>query len=182
MGILGMEADRKRKRPAEDWEGKRRRIGRDVGKPCGGRDEAAAAEAGRPAAEDDVEDEVEEFFAIVHRMHDAARLFSVDGAGRGGRMAAACGGQAPREEEEGAKGFNRWRPAFEWEDFEEASNRKLPGTGDGRYGRRAEVASPTSAPIAAVGRVGKREERTAENGIAVCLDLNAEPEPESVLG
>uniref|UniRef100_A0A1D1Y4Y0 CWF19-like protein 1 n=1 Tax=Anthurium amnicola TaxID=1678845 RepID=A0A1D1Y4Y0_9ARAE len=155
-----MEAERKRKRPSEDGEGRRRRTGRDAGKPSGGRE----GDGDRPGAEDDVEDQVEEFFAIVHRMQAATRQL----AGSGAR-------QPPRVEEE-PKGLCRWRPAFEWEDFQEGSHPELPR-------RVGEVASPTSAPIPAVGGCGgKREERTAENGIPVLLDLNAEPEPEQVLG
>lgn len=165
-----MDSERKRKRPAEGW----RSVGVDPeGRSRGSGAAGETAVAGRPAAGDNVEDEVEEFFAIVRRMHAAARQFS------NGGMTWAGGGRMPRGEEGEGRGIHRWRPAFELEDFDEGRSHKPPENSD----RLGEVASATSAPIAAaVDRRGRREETAAGNGTAVCLDLNSEPEPERVVG
>jgi hypothetical protein len=119
----------------------------------------ATAKRKRPDAADSVVEEVsdaevEEFYAILRRMRDASRRF-VSGAGaRAGARAQAV--RAPA-----------WCPSFSWEDF-----------------------APPPAPATAPAGHEKQprpsaDERVAENGTpprrpaGVCLDLNAEPEPEA---
>jgi hypothetical protein len=119
----------------------------------------ATAKRKRPDAADSVVEEVsdaevEEFYAILRRMRDASRRF-VSGAGaRAGARAQAA--RAPA-----------WCPSFSWEDF-----------------------APPAAPAAAASQQQQQprptvDERVAENGTpprrpaGVCLDLNAEPEPEA---
>lgn len=104
------------------------------------------------------DDEVEEFFAILRRVREAARCFPVrDGNGNAGarrRIAAA-------------EGMSTWRPRFEREDFEDGSNVR----GDRRRRGAEEVAS---------GREAAAEERVAENAVPRRLDLNADPSPEEL--
>ncbi|MQM23821.1 hypothetical protein Taro_056891 [Colocasia esculenta] len=167
-----MEADRKRKRPTEDWEDKRTNSRGDAGNLRS----AGTEEAARPPVDGDVEEEVEEFFAIVRRMHAIRRQFT----GGDDPMTEASGRQMLRRGQAERKGIYRWRPAFEWEDFEEQHNDKFSDAGD--CCTRGEVGSATSASLAAVGVGGKREEKTVPKETSVCLDLNKEPEPELVVG
>ncbi|XP_058079718.1 protein NIM1-INTERACTING 2 [Magnolia sinica] len=109
----------------------------------------------RPRGDDggrtETEDEVEEFFAILRRMHAAAKYFG-NGSGNSGR---------PKE-----KGA-RWRPTFEWEDFEGPNGVKSDGDG-GTIRRKGKTERKTE----------EEEERMEENAVLGCLDLNAEPEPD----
>lgn len=167
-----MESEGKRKRPAaggrDGWgrEGKRReKMGRGE---RGGGEEAA------PSGELAMEDEVEEFFAILRRMQAAARQFSGVGAAPRGRIPPAGARQPAAEEEK--RSLRRWLPAFEWEDFEEEGDRKINGGGIS-----GEMSSATSAPTTArfeeEENGGEEEEkREAHRGISLFLDLNADPE------
>ncbi|XP_073110343.1 uncharacterized protein [Elaeis guineensis] len=103
------------------------------------------------------DDEVEEFFAILRRLREAARCFPVrDGDGGAGVQRRVA-----------AEGQSTWRPRFEREDFEDGSNVR-----DDRRMRAAEEAASGGAAAA--------EERVAENAIPGRLDLNADPAPEEM--
>ncbi|KAG1334792.1 protein NIM1-INTERACTING 2 [Cocos nucifera] len=130
-----------RKRPGDGEEEKRRT--------------GARAEEERHQSVTD--DEVEEFFAILRRVREAARCFPVrDGDGGAGVRKRVA-----------AEGLSTWRPRFEREDFEDGSNVRA----DRRLRGAEEVAS--GGAVAAV-------ERVAENAIPGRLDLNADPAPEEV--
>lgn len=107
-------------------------------------------------SEDVTDDEVEEFFAILHRMREATRLLA---------QSAAPSGQA--------ESVPRWRPAFEREDFEEA------GSGESASRRVASEGWERSRKAAAEREDDDdddQEETMAENGTAGrFLDLNEEP-------
>ncbi|CAL9777640.1 unnamed protein product, partial [Musa acuminata subsp. burmannicoides] len=62
------------------------------------------------------DDEVEEFFAILQRMREAARFFVATRGGAAGRE--GVGGEAKGERV--TQTARRWQPAFEREDFEES--------------------------------------------------------------
>lgn len=105
------------------------------------------------------DEEVEEFYAILRRIREASRGFAVGkenrGRGGGGRGGAAS-----------------WVPAFMWGDFEEGGAVEVNGT-----------ETPTNEAENNGGERRKRmdvaEERVAEND-GTCLDLNAEPDTQSV--
>lgn len=106
--------------------------------------------------EDVTDDEVEEFFAILHRMREATRLLA---------PSVPAGGEAAK-----AESAPRWRPAFEREDFEEA--------GAGENWRRVAREGWERSRKAAAEREDDfdEEETVAENGTAGrSLDLNEEP-------
>ncbi|XP_052199610.1 protein NIM1-INTERACTING 2 [Diospyros lotus] len=69
------------------------------------------------AAPDPEEGEVEEFFAILERIHFAVKYFRQDGGGGG--LDRAAKGQPPPS--------SKWHPTFEKEDFEEVDSVKGPG-------------------------------------------------------
>ncbi|XP_038985591.1 protein NEGATIVE REGULATOR OF RESISTANCE-like [Phoenix dactylifera] len=116
----------------------------------------------RARAEDErdrsvTDDEVEEFYAILRRVREAARCFPVrEGSGGAGIRRRVA-----------AEGQSRWRPRFEREDFEVGSNFR-----DDRRRRGAEEL--------ATGGEATAEERVAENAIPGRLDLNADPAPEGL--
>lgn len=142
--------------PAE--EGKSRRAGfktsrmdterrkRQVPNGDYGRRTRARSEDVEKAASDE---DVEEFFAILRRMRAAGRCL---GDGKGGN------------DRELTDGGRRWRPAFEWEDFER---------GNGVKSRRQEEKGKNDAASAV--EEGEKKEKCATRE----LDLNAEPEPEN---
>ncbi|KAG1330624.1 putative protein NEGATIVE REGULATOR OF RESISTANCE [Cocos nucifera] len=100
------------------------------------------------------DDKVDEFFAILSRIREATRCFTVRDGNGGVRRSSTA-----------AERLWRWQPTFQREDFEEAS-----GVGDDRRWRGTEeVAS---------GGEAAEEERVAENTIPGSLDLNADPAPE----
>ncbi|THU64196.1 hypothetical protein C4D60_Mb01t23920 [Musa balbisiana] len=136
-----------------------------------GTEEERRTRRSRVAEKDVTDDEVEEFFAILRRMREAARFF-----------AARSGGEAKGEREK--QRAWRWRPAFEREDFEESG-----GAVDdaGRRRRRSRRRSVDATPEISGGRGRSREvaakeeveEAVAENGnTGLFLDLNAEPASE----
>ncbi|URD71852.1 hypothetical protein MUK42_09347 [Musa troglodytarum] len=124
----------------------------------------------RQVAEEDVTDEeVEEFFAILHRMREAARFF-----------AARSGGEAKGERER--QRAWRWRPAFESEDFEE-SGKAVDDAGRRKRSRRRSI-DVTTEISGGRGRSREevaKEEEEEEEAVAeignpgLLLDLNAEP-------
>eukprot|EP00262_Sarcandra_glabra_P001505 TRINITY_DN1162_c0_g3_i1.p1 TRINITY_DN1162_c0_g3~~TRINITY_DN1162_c0_g3_i1.p1 ORF type:complete len:127 (-),score=14.41 TRINITY_DN1162_c0_g3_i1:87-467(-) len=88
-----METER-RKRPGNDrYEGRRKMAREEDGK-----DEAT-------------EGEIEEFFAILRRIHAANKYFG-NGKSNGGGV---------------TEKVRTWRPSFEWEDFEEDNSVKADG-------------------------------------------------------
>lgn len=128
-----------RKRPANDSDN-------------GGRTKARARARAR---EDDesrtaTEEEVEEFFAILRRMHAAGRYFKKNN------------GNGLEITEKGV----RWRPAFEWEDFR------------GLNAVQSDADAATALNGKSVGVFKKGEEKTEESALSGGFDLNAEPEPE----
>ncbi|XXG73629.1 hypothetical protein AAC387_Pa07g2515 [Persea americana] len=90
------------------------------------------------------EDEVEEFFAILRRIRAASRQI--------------CGGRQMTVTEKGA----RWKPTFEWEDFEGPNGVKTNG----------EVLEA----VKEVDTEKKKKEEDLQGGLE--LDLNEEPKPE----
>ncbi|XP_019054241.1 PREDICTED: protein NEGATIVE REGULATOR OF RESISTANCE-like [Nelumbo nucifera] len=64
------------------------------------------------------ESEVEEFYAILRRIHDAVKYFQKKQNNKNGV-------EGHREKEKAP----RWRPEFEWEDFEEVKVREKRGEG-----------------------------------------------------
>uniref|UniRef100_A0ACD5TQX4 Uncharacterized protein n=1 Tax=Avena sativa TaxID=4498 RepID=A0ACD5TQX4_AVESA len=125
------------------------------------RKRTAGADIAAQAVEEATDAEVEEFYAILRRMRDASRRYvSGTGAGAGAGTVAGAGARAP------AARAPAWCPSFSWEDF----------------------APPAAAPVPAVAapaRLQPVDERVTENATprrrpaGVCLDLNAEPEPEA---
>ncbi|XP_068638655.1 protein NEGATIVE REGULATOR OF RESISTANCE-like [Aristolochia californica] len=99
--------------------------------------------------------EVEEFFAILRRIHAAARYF---GKGKTTRAGVSHKGVTDA----------KWRPTFEWEDFE------------GGMGLRSQEGSVLSdAARKAVGLESDGEARAKKTRLLGSLDLNTEPEPET---
>ncbi|CAA7402128.1 unnamed protein product [Spirodela intermedia] len=138
-----------------------------------GREERGGGEEAAPSGNLVVEDEVEEFFAILRRMQAASRQLSgVGAAAPSGRIPPVGARQQAPEEEK--RSLRRWLPAFEWEDFVEEGDRKIAGVGVS-----GEMSSATSAPTSARVEEEEQEEeeqRGAQRGISVFLDLNADPE------
>ncbi|XP_019708037.1 uncharacterized protein [Elaeis guineensis] len=149
-----MEAERGKKRPysGSDDEGKATR--------------AKVDEGGDRTV---TEEEVDEFYAILRRIHETSRTFAVR-KGKGG----VVGGGGRR----GRRANSSWVPAFKLEDFEEIGTVKVNGT-----------ETPANEEEISGGE-GRRRSALAEDGISVCLDLNTEPEhkgpghvkPEAVRG
>ncbi|XP_068642069.1 protein NIM1-INTERACTING 2-like [Aristolochia californica] len=96
--------------------------------------------------------EVEEFFAILRRIHAAARYF--------GKAKTA-------HAEESNKGVTdaKWRPTFKWEDFE------------GGVGLRSEEGSAVSDAAGKADGAEREGEKITEKTRPL-VDLNTEPEPE----
>ncbi|RRT54207.1 hypothetical protein B296_00049329 [Ensete ventricosum] len=106
------------------------------------------------------DDEVEEFFAILQRMREAARFFVATRGGAAGREGVVGETNGERV----TQTSRRWQPAFEREDFEES------GT-VANAGRRGMDAAVEEEEVEAV----------TENGIPRdFLDLNAVPVTEEL--
>ncbi|RZR86052.1 hypothetical protein BHM03_00013143 [Ensete ventricosum] len=106
------------------------------------------------------DDEVEEFFAILQRMREAARFFVATTGGAAGREGVVGETNGERV----TQTSRRWQPAFEREDFEES------GT-VANAGRRGMDAAVEEEEVEAV----------TENGIPRdFLDLNAVPVTEEL--
>ncbi|KAL6010897.1 NIM1-interacting [Asimina triloba] len=121
-----------------------------------GRRTRMRGDGGRSLASDD---EVEEFFAILRRIHVATSCLG-NGSGDGVKATDKGGG---------------WRPAFAWEDFERASG--VRSDGGGGVVRRKEKREGEGEGEERKTKEGE-EERTEENAVLLSLDLNADPEPE----
>ncbi|GLJ05981.1 hypothetical protein SUGI_0029810 [Cryptomeria japonica] len=68
----------------------------------------------RPPAEVENEDEVQEFFAVVDRIHAMHKLY------KQGPMNSPSGGETPTSQITGGDvihGKSLWKPSLEWEDF-----------------------------------------------------------------
>ncbi|KAG9448949.1 hypothetical protein H6P81_008914 [Aristolochia fimbriata] len=125
--------------------------------------------------------EVEEFFAILRRIHAAARYFGK------GKTADQEGGSGESNIKSNYGGLStpydkdvKRRPSFKWEDFDEEDGLLLRSEeGNGAVsGRAAGKGTPT-----AVGREAdqKAQKRAAKETrlLDYSLDLNTEPEPET---
>ncbi|KAL6007470.1 hypothetical protein ACLOJK_032968 [Asimina triloba] len=119
----------------------------------GRRAKARGDEVAKAASEEDVD--VEEFFAILRRMHAVARYLGDRKGGNGREL---------------TDGGRRWRPVFELEDFE--------GGGNG-VKSRGEEKGKSEAAAAAAEEEGEKKEREDEKRATREWDLNAEPEPEN---
>ncbi|KAG1347102.1 protein NIM1-INTERACTING 2 [Cocos nucifera] len=133
-----METERNKKRPysGSDDEGKTSRPRMDEG-------------GDRTVTEE----EVDEFYAILRRIHETSRTFAVS-KGNGG----AVGGGRRR-----GRRAASWVPAFKLEDFEEVGAVKVNGT-----------ETPANEEEMSGGE-GRRRLAVVKDGIPVCLDLNTEP-------
>ncbi|CAL1392759.1 unnamed protein product [Linum trigynum] len=83
-------------------------------KPIKKRRQAESEEETRPARAAPPEEEVEEFFAILRRIHVAVKYFEKSGAEAGSLLSG-----------------KRWRPSFEKEDFVEIDDVAVGECGEG---------------------------------------------------
>ncbi|XP_065025044.1 protein NEGATIVE REGULATOR OF RESISTANCE-like [Musa acuminata AAA Group] len=107
------------------------------------------------------DDEVEEFFAILQRMREAARFFVATRGGAAGRE--GVGGEAKAERV--TQTARRWQPAFEREDFQESGAVE-------NAARRGMVAAVSEEEVEAVVESGIPRESLDLNAVPVTEELN----------
>ncbi|KAJ4961230.1 hypothetical protein NE237_021140 [Protea cynaroides] len=147
-----MEMEKRKRSQNGDSEGRRTRAKEDKGDLTADKKETTTTTATATATEE----EVEEFFAILRRVHEVVRYFGKGKNGGGG-------------EGVGKNGLGRgWNPSFQWEDFEDVQGNPHVNNG---------VVSDHNNKIK---RREKKDVEAVEENIVVSgpgiLDLNAEPD------
>ncbi|GLJ05967.1 hypothetical protein SUGI_0029400 [Cryptomeria japonica] len=110
----------------------------------------------RPA-EDDNEDEVQEFFALVDRIHSMHKLYKEK------PMKRPSAGKIPTSQNDGGSVIKRkspWKPSFQWEDFSAMARNDFSFTCCSKTNARSSVVSEKSC--IGVGNLDLNVEATAE--------------------